>query len=493
MTPSQAQTLQWIEPVWKRHCQALQEALRESKHALEELMRLDEHHRRGHDPEELGHTLGPLAADQIDLSALSRTLERGVPARAMSTTRLARIHGLLPDLQRQEDFWSSAALEESYATLDDDEANIVHRARAHFDRLSAVFRLVRAAQLEIRSKYEPAVHDAVFAHFDWQELGPGELRLSPPFVITSDFDTDVRQRLRKVVALLETGMPIKFLALRSEVRAWPAAPGAGGLGLGMTLETLPLAMWGVYLVQTPSDASDFEERLSEALTSPRAAVISLLCPRTEEAMSAFSERAERAVRARAFPRFVHDPDRGDRVGLCVDLSANPDPAVAWLTDHLVGRDAEGVPFEIDEPFTFAHFAAGEPGFEKDFSPPAESADRLVALTDYLALSRTQRVGKLPFIRRVDENGRLFYRIVSDELVEGCAERLHVWRTLQEISGIDNPHVNRTRRELGGQQTERLRNLREELEKQAADRERDAVASAVRKLVARLTGVDPAGG
>jgi hypothetical protein len=113
----------------------------------------------------------------------------------------------------------------------------------------------------------------------------------------------------------------------------------------------------------------------------------------------------------------------------------------------------------------------------------------------MALSRQQRVGKLPFIRRFDDDERLFYEIVSEDLVRRCSERLHVWRTLQEISGTDNPHVNRTRdaleRKLGGQQAERLEHLRGELEKEAANRERAAVASAVRKLVARLTGVDPA--
>jgi hypothetical protein len=75
----------------------------------------------------------------------------------------------------------------------------------------------------------------------------------------------------------------------------------------------------------------------------------------------------------------------------------------------------------------------------------------------------------------------------------CAERLHLWRTLQEISGIDNPHVNTTRskleKELGAQQEARLQTLQQEMEKDAVHREQLAVASAVRKIVAHLTGVD----
>jgi pyruvate-ferredoxin/flavodoxin oxidoreductase len=495
MASMEAQTLQTVESVWKQHCAGLEQALGEVSRELRDLVRLDEYHRHGRDPEELARTLGPLAREQLDLGSLSRTLEGGMPTQAMPEERLARIQALVPQLQRMTDTWSTARLEDSHATLDDDEVEVVRRAEAHFDRLTAVFRLLRATQLEIRSKYEPEIHDRVFAELDWRQLGPGELRLSPPFVVTANFDTDPRARTRQIIALLETGMPIKFIAVRTGVRGQPVVAGGGGLSLGLTLETLPLAMWGVYFVQTPWGTPDFEQRLFAALESPRPAVISVLCPRTDEDVSSFNTRAERALRARAFPSCVYDPDRSERLGLCLDLASNPEPEVAWTTDKLLGRNGEGEPIEVDEPFTFAHFAATEPGFETDFSGPPEIADGLVALTDYMALSRQQRVGKLPFIRRFDDDERLFYEIVSEDLVRRCSERLHVWRTLQEISGTDNPHVNRTRdaleRKLGGQQAERLEHLRGELEKEAANRERAAVASAVRKLVARLTGVDPA--
>ena len=46
------------------------------------------------------------------------------------------------------------------------------------------------------------------------------------------------------------------------------------------------------------------------------------------------------------------------------------------------------------------------------------------------------------------------------------------------------------KELGVQQEARLQALQQEMEKDAAHREQAAVASAVRKIVAHLTGVDP---
>jgi hypothetical protein len=168
--------------------------------------------------------------------------------------------------------------------------------------------------------------------------------------------------------------------------------------------------------------------------------------------------------------------------------------VTWISERLTGSDADGTPFDIEEPLTFAHFAASEPGGEHATSAPSEVDDSLIALTDYLAFSRQQRMGKRPFIREVQADGQLVSRVVSDALVRQCTERLHVWQMLQEISGVDNPHVRRSRQavqaELEKQKDEQLDQLRREMEKTATDRERAAIASTVRKLVARLTGVEP---
>jgi hypothetical protein len=182
--------------------------------------------------------------------------------------------------------------------------------------------------------------------------------------------------------------------------------------------------------------------------------------------------------------------------MCFDLSANPSVESQWTTETLSGLDSDGNLIEMDEAFTVAHFAAVEPEFAVDLTAPPASPDALVPLTDYLALSHRQRVGKLPFIRVSGGESSIVRKVVSTELTRQCAERLHLWRTLQEISGVDNPHVNRTRaalqKELSSQREAQLESLRKDMEQDAAHRERAAVATTVRKLVARLTGVDPSG-
>jgi hypothetical protein len=72
----------------------------------------------------------------------------------------------------------------------------------------------------------------------------------------------------------------------------------------------------------------------------------------------------------------------------------------------------------------------------------------------------------------------------------------LWRTLQEISGLDNPHVTAARsslqQELGAEREAQLESLRRQMQQDAAHRQKAAVANAVRKLVAELTGIEPPG-
>ncbi len=225
-------------------------------------------------------------------------------------------------------------------------------------------------------------------------------------------------------------------------------------------------------------------------------MISVLCQRDDEQQAAFQSRAERAVRARAFPMFTYDPDRDKRFVLCFDLSSNPSLDTPWATDTLLNHDSQEQAIEVEEPYTFAHFAASEPEFAAELSDPPATDDKLVSLTDYLELTRAQRVGKLPFISLAGDDGSIVRKVVSTGLALHSSERLHLWRTVREIAGIDNPYVNTSRtaleKDLRAQQEALLETLRQEMEQSATRREQDAATAAIRKLVAHLTGIEPTG-
>lgn len=488
------QIVQSVEEVRHRHRAAIDETVTETIAGLKELLRVDDYNRHGHDPDRLERALGPLAPNHLDVGSLSRVLGESTSSRAMAPERLKRVQGLIPALDEMKEALAAAQPGSPLVEIEMGENEIRELAEEHLDRFAQVFRTLRVAQLEIHSKYESETHDAVFANFGWRQLAPGELRLCPPFIVMAPLDGEHGAQLRKITSLLESGLPIKIVALRTSLREVHAATSDANVPPTMTTETLPLAMRGVYFVQTCVAASDFQKQLTEGLTAPRPGVISVLCPRDQEEEAPFQGRAERAVRARAFPMCVYDPDRADDFVMCFDLSSNPSPDTLWTTETLSGVDPQGQPFEVEEAFTFAHFAASEPEFAEDLSDPPPGSDHLVSLTDYLGFSRRQKVGKAPFIALAGKDGSIVRKVVSPTLALQCSERLHLWRTLQEICGIDNPHVVTAcatlQKELDTQQEAALESLRKEMENDAAQREQDAVTSAMRKLVAHLTGIDP---
>ncbi len=490
------QILVTIDEVWRQHRAALEDALAEAIEALENLLRLDEHLRHGHDPEQLERALGPLASANLDLGSLSRVLGHGARSAGMAPERIERVKALIPTLGKMKELWSNTALDEASIEMDENEDEVRKRAEAYLDRLALAFRALRITQLEVRSKYESKTHDAVFADFDWRQLGPGELRAAPPFLVVTRMDGNAGTRLHRLISLLDTGMPLKVVALRSGFRVVRSGPGVHDVSTGLTIETLPLAMRGVHFVQSCAVAPEFETQVLAGLASPRPGVISLLCPRGDEEAAAFRTRAERAVRSRAFPICVYDPDRDPSFVMCVDLSSNPSPDLPWTTERLSGHDSNGQAIEIAQPFTFAQFAASEPELAPELTDPPASSDDLVSLSDYLGFSRRQRIGKHPYITLLDEEGAFVRKVVSSAIVLRCSERIGLWRMLQEISGIENPHVKRgqttLRNELTAAHEAELEGLRGELEKDVARREKAAVVSAVQKLVARLTRIDQSG-
>ncbi len=487
------QLLGAVDEIWQRHRATLDDAFTEAIRGLEELVHVDDYHHHAHDPDQLERSLGPLGGSNVDLGSLSRMLSESTHSRAMPPDRLARVKGLIPQLAQIKQELPITLAESTLIDIERDPDEIMPIAEDHLNRAARVFRTLRTAQMEVRSKYDSGTHDAFFEDFTWRQLGPNELRLCPPFVVVAHPYGKSGATLRKMMSLLETGMPIKILALRSSLREAYSAVADTSVPATLSLEMLPLAMRGVHFAQTCTCIPDFQSQFFEAIVAPRPSVISLLSARDGEEREAFERRAEGAMRSRAFPMCTYDPDRAKSFVNCFDLSSNPSPSEIWISETLSGPDLLGHPLEVEEAFTFAHFAASDPEFESEFSDPPESTDDLVSMVEYLQLSRHQRAGKLPLIWRVSDEGSVVRQVVSQAVALQCAERRHLWCTLREIAGVDNPHVEAARaalrQKLTAQQEESAKSLRARMEEQIAQREKEAVARAVRNLVVNLTGVE----
>ncbi len=96
-------------------------------------------------------------------------------------------------------------------------------------------------------------------------------------------------------------------------------------------------------------------------------------------------QARLAVEGRAFPLFVYDPRKGEKLSERLSLQGNPNPTGDWTVDRLSGK-----------PFTFIDFARSEARFAKHFDGDGNPS---------------------PMLRRAE------------------ADRLAGWRLLQELAGV----------------------------------------------------------
>lgn len=456
-----------VEQVWQNRHAALEGALSEALEDLRGLLELNQRNQHGHKTEHLQANLGPMGARQINLDAFSGLLQERPPRPPMATERVQRIEQRIAELKAM--LAEQEAAEPPVIDISAGVAAVISRAELYFNRMAAVCAVLRKAHLEVRARYEPGAHDAHFADFDWTRLTPTELQLGPPFIVIATVEHLPNALLRDILAILESGLPVKVTILRMGLRVEISASGVGGL----SLERIPLACRGVAFLQSCPGAPEFAAGLARVLGSARPAMLSLLARREGEAEADYLTRARGAVSSHAFPLMEFDPDSAKGTVACLRLPSWPDAHMAA---------------------SFGEYALQQPEFSGAFSePPAGTpAERLIDLPVWLELNRRQRAGKLPCLRSADEWGAEVVQVVSPDLVAQSAAIEDTWRALREISGEDNPHVEAAKVALESAFAEERvsmdKSLRAEMEQVAADREQQAVAKAVHNLVARLTGV-----
>jgi pyruvate/2-oxoacid:ferredoxin oxidoreductase beta subunit len=145
----------------------------------------------------------------------------------------------------------------------------------------------------------------------------------------------------------------------------------------------------IYVAQTtPAHINHFYKAIMEANEYPGPAVVNVYttCQPEHGVPDCNSARqAKLAVETRAFPLFIHDPGKGDRIRERLSLVGNPSQKTDWWT-----------PPNSDKPVSFIDFARTEGRFTKQF----------------------------------DKDGK-----PSLTLLQAEEERLRNWRMLQELAGL----------------------------------------------------------
>jgi pyruvate-ferredoxin/flavodoxin oxidoreductase len=489
MKPKDASRL--VAESWQTILEHLVSSLEESTSRVDDLITLESHRRGGRSEKSLGGSLDGFGNAALDLGALSKTLERGGgEQRKMSDERFGRIEGLHRDLAAALKRCRTNPPQPSVADFHDPTEKILKAADAHFDAVAEEFRRMRVARLESGARYNPEVHDKFFENFTWRSLEPSELALCPPFIVAgNEFHAD-QNSLGKLIALLGSGRPLKLLLARSG----PDPLDSDGGPPNFDLEMLPVSLRNAFFLQTHVEHPKLRERLTRALSSPHAAAVSLLVS-PDPKKNGFRTRAEEALSSRAHPDVLYDPDGAQSFVSRFDLSENPALDRTWPESKIAYRSDRGEAKELERPYTFADYAAGEPGWKEQFSEmPADLQDREpVPLDRYLELPAVERAGRIPFIHGVGAKEQLIRIVPSRLTVKRTEERAALWRTLREFAGAANPHVKdaerKLRSKLAAEKDDALKSLRQELEGKIDDARDAAVVDAMRGLARKLAGID----
>jgi ferredoxin len=410
----------------------------------------------GHTPAAISSELGGAATRYLDPDALAETLPKGPGWALLDERRRRCIEETLATIERhlESDAPPAPAIFLRPPGVDlhlpeaaqCEHADPLAAAEGYFDGvargMAALFGAARRAQLLLADTYRPEVHDEALACLSWESFTAAELALLPAVTVVTT-GRHLRERGQGSLSeLLRSSRPVRVL-VQDDLTATDEA-----LDLSryhVDLGQLVMAHRETFALSTTLARPDrMVERLVRMLGEPRPGVVLVQLAASAPA-SWRPLLAEAALRGRACPDFLYDPEAGPSWADRFDVEGNPEPERAWPLQripHLDGTDEQTL--EVD--FTFADAVALEPAYQRHLrAVPRVAWDDDVQLPLAQYLSRLEPgvvVREIPFLWVVDEGGTLQRAVVTRELAVACRDRLRTWRVLQEFGGFENAYAER---------------------------------------------------
>ncbi len=405
-----------------------------------------------------------LASNYFDPAALSAVMDHSRGTHQMSEERRTRVNGVLSILESWQPqsmllhFTHSGDLSEQCLQPYDFCQESVNpdpcaSAMAQFDRaaddLAPLFSALRIADLEIKSQYDPLIHDPWFTNFHWSSFSLEELMLVPAAVALESATQMAGDGQHSLSRLLSSGRPVQILVRVQPHNNPGAAPGEGPYEAFRTeLGYLGISHRQAMVTQSsPARHAHLLDCFKASLKTMRTSlhiVNTGLRPAGKLVPLNAWLIAGAAIESRAHPFFRINPEAGDSAADRMDFSENPQAELDWPPAPFSYWDENGERVEISLGFTFADYALLLERLRDHFRiiPPQCDSDALVPVEDYLASEPEQAQHLVPFVWAVDANGILHRLVVSIQVTNGARDRRNFWRALQEMAGIKNRYVER---------------------------------------------------
>jgi len=403
------------------------------------------------------------AGDLFDASALSAVMKKHSHGSvSMKPEQRVRIEGALDTLKGYKEDTTALRLVHNGRLVGDwvgntadissvEDADPCTNATAIFDeeagKLAKVFAAARIAELEIKGVYDPLIHDAWFANFNWEAFSQDELLMLPAVIAVDSADRIGGEGMASFSRLLSSGRPIQIL-VRVQAHNNPGAAAEEDPFQRFRIELGYLGISHRQAAIAQSSAARYEhllERFVSALDATRTS-LHLISTGVQTVTSGAALDpwfvASAALEGRAHPFFHVNPEAGDDAALRMDFSGNPQPALDWPLHGFRYQDENGEVVDAEVPFTFGDYALLVPRLRDHFGlVPAEcESEDLVPLGEYLSLADEAAQKAVPFIWAINGEGTLRKLVVSRALVLACRDRRNYWRTLQEMAGVRSRYV-----------------------------------------------------
>jgi len=359
----------------------------------------------------------------------------------------------------------------------------------HMRKMSDGFVAVRRAELELDGSYDPEEHEPFFAKFDWHQFTDEEFAMCPPIFATGGDGAMLDIGFQNLSRLLASGKPIRVMVLDTQVYS---NTGGQACTSGFTGQVSDMAAYGkaqhgkeetrkelaliamahrnVFVLQS-SQASPAHllGGVLRGLNSRLPAVFALHTPCPPEhglGDDQPPDAAKLALESRSYPLMIYDPSQGEKLSQRVELDGNPSVDELWPEYDLHYVDESGAEQTMTLPLTTADWAATEARFKKHFKrvKPDADEDSLVPFHEFFHMSAEDREGKTPFIYVLEPDKRLGRMTVSAEMLILAEDRVHVWRTLKEMAGLDEEVAAEAEAEFA----EQAEQIKAEYEKKIAD-------------------------
>jgi hypothetical protein len=414
---------------------------------------------KGFGAEALKRSVGSVYEDAFDFEVMSDILGSAFVNGAVPDKRRRRIRTVLSALKSQRFFETNkdgakkSRRKGVHGFVFDSPTRALEAFQKRLPEIVSLVKAMTIARLEIEGRYNEKNHGPFFRRFDERFLEPDDLARFPSYLVCLRNGADALSEKVMLTEVLSSGLPIKVLLQNDDILEQRSIT-SGGFSFGIRGSqpaTMTLGFDGTYVLQTASAGLyRFRESILAGLTSNGPAlfnVFSGLSGTNKDTAKNVADmplylRSAAAVDSRAFPAFIFDPAGGGDWASRFSVADNPHAGADWPVHRYCYEDEDLRKISEDIAFTFVDFTAADERYAGNFLdvPRSEWRDAMVPVDTFLKLGAKEVTEKVPYILMVDGDNTLHKVIVNVRLIDAARRCGEMWRSLQELGGINNSHA-----------------------------------------------------